>query len=234
MRIIHKALGISLLIHLAIVISLVVLPLVAAKKRYTPVYQVSLVTQPEPKPKKPVAQPQEKKPPEKKPTKVEKKAAPTKKEKKEVKKKEPVKKKDPVKKKETKKDKEQSLRRVQRRIDEIRKKQVTQQSIEQERLRTSRIVEVRRNAYFDAIAAHIQANWSLLKNQMEDVGILTTDVGLHIRRDGTVTRIVIEKPSGNALFDEFAVRAVKRSTPLPPFPKELRETKLEITIGLSS
>lgn len=208
--------------------------MVAVKKRYTPVYQVSLVTQPEPKPKKPVVQPQEKKPPEKKPTKVEKKAAPTKKEKKEVKKKEPVKKKDPVKKKETKKDKEQSLRRVQRRIDEIRKKQVTQQSIEQERLRTSRIVEVRRNAYFDAIAAHIQANWSLLKNQMEDVGILTTDVGLHIRRDGTVTRIVIEKPSGNALFDEFAVRAVKRSTPLPPFPKELRETKLEITIGLSS
>jgi TonB family protein len=244
MRIIHKALGISLLIHLAIAISLVVLPLVAVKKRYTPVYQVSLVTQPEPKPKKPVVQPQEKKPPEKKPTKVEKKAAPTKKEKKEAKKKEPVKKKDPVKKKEakkkvavkkeTKKDKEQSLRRVQRRIDEIRKKQVTQQSIEQERLRTSRIVEVRRNAYFDAIAAHIQANWSLLKNQMEDVGILTTDVGLQVRRDGTVTRIVIEKPSGNALFDDFAVRAVKRSTPLPPFPKELTETKLEITIGLSS
>lgn len=233
MRIINKALGISILIHLAIIISLAVLPIVLAKKRYTPVYQVSLVIQPEPKPKQPTVQPQKKEPqekkpiPEKKPAKVEKKAAPTKKKK--IKKEEPKK---TIARKQSKK--EPSLQQVQRKIDEIRKRQVAQQRSEQERLRTSRIIETKRNAYFDAIAAHIQANWSLLKNQMENMGTLTTDIGLQIERDGTVTTIVVEKTSGNPLFDEYALRAVKRSTPLPPFPEELRERKLEVTIGLSS
>lgn len=219
MRLIHKALGISLLIHLAIAISLAIVPFIVAKKRYTPVYQVSLVTQPEPKPKKAAVQPQKKKLPVKKPTRVEKKAIPSKKKKE-------------VKKRDT--QKEQSAKRVQRAIDEIKKKMVSRQRLEEEHLRTSRIIETRRNAYFDTIAAHIQANWSLLKNQMEDLGTLTTDIGLQIQRDGTITKIVIEKPSGNALFDEYAVRAVKRSTPLPPFPKEVRESRLEVTIGLSS
>lgn len=220
MRLIHKALGISLLIHLAIAISLAIVPFIVAKKRYTPVYQVSLVTQPEPKPKKAAVQPQKKKLPVKKPTRVEKKAIPSKKKKEEVKKRDT--------------QKEQSAKRVQRAIDEIKKKMVSRQRLEEEHLRTSRIIEARRNAYFNTIAAHIQANWSLLKNQMEDLGTLTTDIGLQIQRDGTITKIVIEKPSGNALFDEYAVRAVKRSTPLPPFPKEVRESRLEVTIGLSS
>ena len=237
MRLIHKALGISLLIHLAIAISLAIVPFIVAKKRYTPVYQVSLVTQPEPKPKKAAVQPQKKKLPEpkpkkvavqpqkkklpvKKPTRVEKKAIPSKKKEEEVKKRDT--------------QKEQSAKRVQRAIDEIKNKMVSRQRLEEEHLRTSRIIETRRNAYFDTIAAHIQANWSLLKNQMEDLGTLTTDIGLQIQRDGTITKIVIEKPSGNALFDEYAVRAVKRSTPLPPFPKEVRESRLEVTIGLSS
>ena len=245
MRLIHKALGISLLIHLAIAISLAIVPFIVAKKRYTPVYQVSLVTQPEPKPKKAAVQlqkkklpepkpkkalepkpkkvavqPQKKKLPVKKPTRVEKKAIPSKKKKEEVKKRDT--------------QKEQSAKRVQRAIDEIKKKMVSRQRLEEEHLRTSRIIETRRNAYFDTIAAHIQANWSLLKNQMEDLGTLTTDIGLQIQRDGTITKIVIEKPSGNALFDEYAVRAVKRSTPLPPFPTEVRESRLEVTVGLSS
>ncbi|NIQ38417.1 MAG: TonB family protein [Proteobacteria bacterium] len=222
MKILHKALGISLLIHLAVVVSLIALPAFLAKKRYTPVYQVSLVTQPEPQPKKPTVQAPEKKPPVKKPTKKEKKAAPPKKKPKKT-----------VKKKETK-QKEYSMRNVQKAIDDIKRKMATQQETEAERSRTAKIIEARRNLYFDTIAAHIQANWSLLKNQMEDVGILTTDIGLRIRRDGTITRIVIEKPSGNALFDEYAVRAVKRSTPLPPFPSVLKEDRLDITIGLSS
>ncbi len=222
MKVLQKALGLSLLIHLAIVIALIALPAFSAKKHYTPVYQVSLVVQPEPKPKKPTVQPAKKKSPVQKPRKIEKKAAPPKKKKREVvkKKKEP--------------QPERSLKDVQRAIDDIRKKVASQERIEEDRLRASRIIEAKRNAYFDTIAARIQANWSLLKNQMEDLGVLTTDVGLRIQRDGTIMKIVIEKPSGNTLFDEYAVRAVKRSTPLPPFPEELREDRLEVTIGLSS
>jgi len=222
MRPIEKALLISLLIHLALIISLAVFPFVLTKKHYTPVYQVSLISQPEPKQKETTVTPEKKKPPVKKPTRVEKKAAPPKKKEK----------KKTVERKDNKE--KRSLTQVQRAIDDIKKKMASQQKVKEAQARTSRIVEAKRNAYFDTIATHIQANWSLLKNQMEDVGILTTDVGLQIRRDGTITKIVIEKPSGNVLFDEFAVRAVKRSVPLPPFPKEMKEAKLEVTIGLSS
>lgn len=222
MRIIYKALGISLLIHLVIIISLMVFSLISAREHYTPVYQVSLVVQPEPQQKKTTVKLQKKKSPPKESPKPRKKATPSAKK--------PRKKE--VRKRDTKK--EQSVRNAQRAIDEIKKRMASRQKIEEEQLRALRIIEAKRNAYFDAIAAHIQANWSLLKNQMEDVGILTTDIGLQIQRDGTILKIVIEKPSGNALFDEFAVRAVKRSIPLPPFPKELKEGRLEVTIGLSS
>jgi len=176
-----------------------------AVKEPTPVKEPIPVKEPAPVKK---ATPLKKTTAVKKTTPVEKKAAPAKK----------TEKKKKAAKKDTKK--EQSLARVQRAIDEIKKKMAAQESIDQEHLRSSRIGEAKRNAYFDAIAAQIQANWSLLKNQMEDVGILTTDVGLQIRRDGTIIKIVIEKPSGNP--------------PLPPFPKEINESKLEVTIGLSS
>ena len=215
------------MIHLAILVSLVVLPSITARKIYTPVYQVSLVTQPEPpqpKPpqKKTAVNPQKKTPPPKKTTSHEKKPAPSPKKtkKKEIKKEQPAPK--------------RSLTDVQRAIDEIKEKMASKERIDENRVRNSRVIEAKRNAYFDVIAAHIQANWSLLKNEMENVGPLTTDIGLQIRRDGTVMRIVIERPSGDTLFDEFAMRAVKRSAPLPPFPKELREEKLDVTIGLSS
>jgi TonB family protein len=227
MKIIHKALGISILIHLAILASLVVLPSITARKIHAPVYQVSLVTQPEPEqpkppPKKQAVKPQKQTPPPKKSISHEKKPAPSPKK---------------TKKKEKKKQKpapERSLADVQRAIDQIKKKMVSKQRIDENRLRNSRVIEAKRSAYFETIAAHIQANWSLLKNEMENVGPLTTDIGLRIRRDGTVMRIVIERPSGDTLFDEFAMRAVKRSAPLPPFPKELKEEKLDVTIGLSS
>ena len=222
MKIIHKALGISILIHMAILVSMVVLPSITARKVYTPMYQVSLVTQPEPPQKKATVQPQKKKQPPKKSIKHEKKAVRPKK--------------TPPKKKVEKKQAapERSISDVQKTIDEIRKKMASKERVVENRAKSVRVAEVKRNAYLDAIAAHIQANWSLLQNEMENVGPLTTDVGLQIRRDGTVTQILIEKSSGDALFDDFAVRAVKRSTPLPPFPTELKEKRIEVTIGLSS
>jgi TonB family protein len=90
------------------------------------------------------------------------------------------------------------------------------------------------NPYFNAVAARIQENWTLLKNNMENVGSLTTDIGLQIERSGEITQIAIEKPSGNAKFDEFALRAVRKANPLPPLPQEFTEGRLEITVRLSS
>jgi TonB family protein len=238
MRIIHKALGISVLIHLAVMVSWVVFPSFSAKKVYTPVYQVSLVTQPEPPREEEVQRPQARaptpeekavQPPPKPPPPPKESAIPEKKPAPPVKKKRETE----VRKKEA--TEERTLKDVEKRIDAIRKKMASSKESQEQRTTVSaRVLDAKRNAYFDAIAAHVQANWSLLKNQMENMGTLTTDIGLQIRRDGTVTMIVIEKPSGNALFDEFAMRAVKRSNPLPPFPEELREDRLEVTIGLSS
>ncbi|MBW2057837.1 MAG: TonB family protein [Deltaproteobacteria bacterium] len=222
MKIIHKALGISLLIHLVAIVSLMVFSLLSAKEHYTPVYQVSLLVQKEPEPKRPAVEVDKKKPLPRKPSKPKKKTASQAKR--------------PKKPRVTEKQPPRKAPRVsvQRAIDAIKKKMASRERIQEEKPKASRIIEAKRNAYFDTIASHIQANWSLLKNQMEDVGILTTDIGLQILRDGRISKIVIEKPSGNALFDEYAVRAVKRSTPLPPFPKELKESRLEVTIGLSS
>ncbi len=53
---------------------------------------------------------------------------------------------------------------------------------------------------------------------------------LVIDNDGTVQKTWFEKRSGNSLYDQMALRAIKKAEPLPPLPKEWSEKTLEIGI----
>jgi protein TonB len=44
-----------------------------------------------------------------------------------------------------------------------------------------------------------------------------------VHRDGSVTNVVIETPSGLSLFDRSCQRAVLEAAPLPPLPREYRD-----------
>jgi len=57
---------------------------------------------------------------------------------------------------------------------------------------------------------------------------LETVVVLRIRKDGRITDLEIEKRSGDRLYDESVIRALKQVDPLPPFPPSLKEEAIEI------
>jgi TonB family protein len=49
-----------------------------------------------------------------------------------------------------------------------------------------------------------------------------------IRRDGVLTNVELEKPSGQDLLDLEARRAVLKTAQLPPLPREFTESSLTV------
>lgn len=58
-------------------------------------------------------------------------------------------------------------------------------------------------------------------------------VVFEIARDGKIRGLAVEKSSGNALYDQAALRAITDATPFPPLPEEFRETFLRIHLGFN-
>ncbi len=71
----------------------------------------------------------------------------------------------------------------------------------------------------------IYSNWTYPERKELKATILLT-----VRRDGTILETKIKSRSGDALFDESALKAIKRSNPLPPFPEIYKKSYAEIKI----
>ncbi len=72
--------------------------------------------------------------------------------------------------------------------------------------------------YYSKITDEIRQQWVY-----PDLGIKNMEaiVSVKILKDGTAIVQRVEKSSGNALFDRSALRALARSSPLPPPPYEM-------------
>jgi periplasmic protein TonB len=54
-----------------------------------------------------------------------------------------------------------------------------------------------------------------------------------INRDGRVSGLVIEKPSGNPYYDQAALRAITEAAPFPPLPPEFAGPVLRVHLGFN-
>jgi len=54
-----------------------------------------------------------------------------------------------------------------------------------------------------------------------------------INRDGKVTALTIEKPSGNPYYDNAALRAITEAAPFPPLPPEFDGPVLRVHLGFN-
>ena len=70
--------------------------------------------------------------------------------------------------------------------------------------------------YLNLIITKIANNWL---NPLRGGRKISAVIYFRIQRDGTVTDVKVEKSSGNALFDQSALRAVMASSPLPALPE---------------
>lgn len=79
----------------------------------------------------------------------------------------------------------------------------------------------------------IKEAWTIPKNVFEERVDLETVIVVIIEKDGRIKKYWFEKKSGNDLYDQTAVRAIKKAKPLPALPNELGEETLEVGIRFS-
>ena len=227
-----KMVGVSLVIHIALVVFLNFNPWPMIIKVRTTAYTVTLmpVSIPEPEIPKPPLPPV---PKEEKIKPVEK-----------VKPIEKPKKDDIIEKVKKKERDKKSLKRLQEALDEVRKKaaldeirkRVARKEREEDRsaaipsAKTSLEMESKLNEYYSLVWAKIKGAWTIPENLLKEMVDLETIIVLIIEPNGKVQKIWFEKKSGNALYDQSAIRAIKKAEPLPPIPKEWSDDTLEIGI----
>jgi TonB family protein len=87
--------------------------------------------------------------------------------------------------------------------------------------------------YSRFVWAKIKKNWTLPPSMMPKNNIVTI-VEVRIARSGALEYIDFEKRSGNAYFDESAMRAVKKSAPFPPLAGWVNDSFIDFGIRFHS
>ena len=85
--------------------------------------------------------------------------------------------------------------------------------------------------YLRAVERKISSNWEPVVQGISSGEARRVIVAFRITRDGSVQQVAVEKSSGLSFFDQSALRAVKRSAPLPPLPDAFPEDSLGIHFG---
>jgi TonB family protein len=94
----------------------------------------------------------------------------------------------------------------------------------------SSALESKPNDYYNMIEAKIKKEWTHPGDLPKGKTDLETIIVFVIERDGKIQKSWFEKKSGNALYDQSAMRAIKKAEPLPPIPKEFSDNTFEIGI----
>jgi len=240
--------GVSFVLHIALVLFLSLNPWPTIVKARPEAYTVTLVPIPLQEPEKTSSLPVIK---EERPTPVEK---PKKDDIIEKIKKTPIKKESVEKEKVSLKHLQEAIEEIRKKaaLDEIRKKVSHREKVEERPivalnnppltnppLTTSSLTsspkspserESKLNEYYGMIWAKIKEMWTIPENLLKEMADWETVVVITINRDGKIKEMWIEKRSGNAFYDQMAMRAIKKAEPLPPIPKEFGENTLEIGI----
>ena len=77
--------------------------------------------------------------------------------------------------------------------------------------------------YLQQIQNRITGNWNRISDAQGRVQIY-----FRIRRDGSLEAVRVESPSGNAMLDQSALLAVRRSDPLPRLPESFEGQALGV------
>ena len=129
-------------------------------------------------------------------------------------------------------DKE-SLNRLQEALEEIRRRAALDEI--QKRGTNDEKLEPKLMEYNTIIWAKIKESWTIPENLLKEKEMdgLEAIVIIVIEKDGKIQRSWFEKRSGNSLYDQTAMRAIKKAEPFPPIPKEFGKDSLEIGIRFS-
>ncbi|HEV8306728.1 MAG TPA: TonB family protein [Methylomirabilota bacterium] len=83
--------------------------------------------------------------------------------------------------------------------------------------------------YLRQIQAKISERWTPPRTAA--IGGERAVVLFEIGRDGQIKEPAVERSSGNALYDQSALRAIMEASPFPPLPPEFRAPSLKVHFG---
>jgi TonB family protein len=86
-------------------------------------------------------------------------------------------------------------------------------------------------AYARALDEKVRANWTVPELAQKDLGGLIAQVRITIEKDGRVSNVRMEKVSGNPYFDDSVRRAIRKASPLPVPPDQLRGGEDHYDVG---
>jgi colicin import membrane protein len=77
----------------------------------------------------------------------------------------------------------------------------------------------------------VRSSWVLPEALLRDAGKLVVELRIVIEKNGRVSGERIEKGSGNPYFDESVRRAIRKASPLPVPPEQLRGGEDHYEVG---
>jgi len=150
-------------------------------------------------------------------------------------------------------EKKESLKHLQEQLEEIRKKialdeiqkrtarkEQTRKEQEEERLAAPLLTPPQVSSstssksspellaiYSSIVRAKFLEARTIPENLLKEMVDLEATIVVIIDQDGRVQKPKFDKESGNAIYDQRTMRAIKKAEPFPPIPKELGENTLE-------
>ncbi len=94
-------------------------------------------------------------------------------------------------------------------------------------------MDAQMRAYYAMVWSRIKGMWALPQGILPGE-VLETVIDLTILRSGAVTQVGFEKRSGNSYFDDSAMKAIRKASPLPPLPAWIGGNSLGIGIRFHS
>jgi colicin import membrane protein len=85
--------------------------------------------------------------------------------------------------------------------------------------------------YFRRLEEAVREAWILPAPVAREAGSLMVELRIVIERDGRVSDTRIERSSGNAYFDDSVRRAIRKASPLPVPPEQLRGGEDHYEVG---
>jgi TonB family protein len=85
--------------------------------------------------------------------------------------------------------------------------------------------------YFRRLEESVRNSWILPAALARDAGKLVVELRIVIEKDGRVSAQRIERGSGNSYFDDSVLRAIRKASPLPVPPEQLRGGEDHYEVG---
>ena len=85
--------------------------------------------------------------------------------------------------------------------------------------------------YFRRLEERVRSSWILPGTLARDAAKLEVELRIMIEKDGRVSGERIERGSGNLYFDDSVLRAIRKASPLPVPPEQLRGGEDHYEVG---